>query len=200
MDTINWAVGKGLNTSLSHTDLVVDFGCGKRNNASFFWSEYQEDLEFLFSKVSIVTVFTVLHILPPAIQTSSLDFINSLLKKSGKILILHYLGRSEQCFNKYLDIFEELKNSAKWKHFLQGSSHKSIETLRKEKEESLNNLVNKIKISGFKILECEKVYKNVMVVENTWKVIFNNRDIRRQEFGLAYNGIPLCDRPQFVSE
>ena len=57
-----------------------------------------------------------------------------------------------------------------------------------------------MKMSGFKILECEKVYKNVMVVENTWKVIFNNRDIRRQEFGLAYNEIPLNHRQQFVSD
>merc|ERR1712142_51470 len=83
IDTINWAVEKGLKTNLLDTDLVVDFGCGtgevvnkcaglgvfgsahilgldtnlsfiqhasnqarKRHNASFFWSEYHEDMEF----------------------------------------------------------------------------------------------------------------------------------------------------------
>merc|ERR1711892_175786 len=237
MDTVNWGVEKGVNTILTHSDHVVDFGCGtgevvnklagvgmfgsaqilgldnnfsfikhatkqgrRSNNASFFWSEYLDDLKFLDSRCSLVTVFTVLHILPPVIQTTSLDFINSLLKKSGKLLILHYLGRSEQCFNEYIDIFEEMKASEQWKHYIGGAIHKSIETLRKEKEDSLNNILKKLKSSRFNILECEKVYKNVIIVENTWKVIFNNRDIRKMEFGLAYSGIPLIDRPQFIAE
>ena len=171
-----------------------------RNNASFFWSEYQDDLKFLNGRCSVVTVFSVLHLLPPAIQASSLDFNNSLLKKSGKIVILHYLGRSEQCFKKYLDIFEEMKSSVKWKQLLAGASHKSLDSLKKEKKESLTNILQKLKNSRFKILECEEVYNNVSVVENTWKVIFNNREIRRLEFGLAYSGIPFTHRPIFITE
>ena len=76
-----------------------------------------------------------------------------------------------------------------------------METLRKEKKDSLANLLNKLKSSGFTVSQCEEVYKNVIVVENTWKVIFNNRDIRRLEFGQqAYSGIPFMERPQFVAE
>ena len=79
----------------------------------------------------------------------------------------------------YLQIFEELKTSERWRQYLEGMKHKSLKSLRDEKKTSFAHISQKLQNANFKVLKFEEVYKNVMVIENTWKVIFNNEDIRK---------------------
>ena len=168
--------------------------------ASFFWSQYQEDLPFLLSRCKVVTVFTVLHILPSEVQDSCLTFMHSLLNSSGKLVVLHYMGRSEDCFKVYLKTFQEMKNMERWKNLLKQSEHKSLKAFQEEKKVSLESLLHKLNSSNFSIKESKYIFSNTMIIKNTWKVIFSNKNIQRQEFGKAYEKVSSNDMEYFLED
>ncbi|XP_023343534.1 uncharacterized protein LOC111712992 isoform X2 [Eurytemora carolleeae] len=104
------------------------------NNVMYFWNKHLEDFKFLQGKVSIVTCFTVLHLLNTVEKNQVLDFLNSIVEKNGKVLVLHYLGRTQECFQAYLEVFLQLQRKVYWNPYLK-SHHKSEERVELEKED-----------------------------------------------------------------
>jgi len=190
----------GLDTNLGFIRHAFSMWGSRRNNASYFWSHYQDDLAFLNGKVAVTTAFTVLHLLPPVLQESSLQFLKHLLIPSGHLLILHYLGRSEECFARYSQIFQQLRASNRWGSLLARAHHKTLGFLSREKEESLSSLLSTLQLAQFRLLHYQHYTASVIMNEPTWQIIFNDPCIREMEFGDAYDGIPPQDRDEFISD
>jgi len=190
----------GLDTNLGFIRHASSMWGSRRNNASYFWSHYQDDLAFLNGKVAVTTVFTVLHLLPSVLQESSLQFLKRLLIPSGHLLILHYLGRSEECFGRYRQIFQKLRASNRWRSLLARAHHKTLGFLSREKEESLSNLLSTLQKARFRLLHYQHYTASVVLNEANWRIIFNDPSIREMEFGDAYDNIPTQDRNEFISD
>lgn len=161
-----------------------------RNNVSFFWGEYADDMKFLKSQCSIITCFTVLHLLTQLEVYSCLNLCHSLLRPKGHVLMLHYLGRSQECFQVHNKVFQELKVHKIWKKYLENSKLKTLERFVSEKESNRAEIVLSVERSGFKIIKkCDKIFP-IVINYNVWDIIFRKNKLRKAEFGAAYENIP----------
>jgi len=161
-----------------------------RNNVSFFWGEYTEDLKFLNNYCSIITCFSVLHLLPQLEVLSCISLFHSLLRARGQVLIFHYLGRSQECFDAHKKIFQELKDNKIWKKYLENSKLKTVERFLSEKENNRAEIMLSVERSGFRIIQkADKIFP-IIINYNTWDIIFKEKKLKKAEFGSAYDNIP----------
>jgi len=169
------------------------------NMVSYFWNQHPEDFVFLKNKVSIVTCFSVLHILPPTKQKMVIDFMKDILTHDGQILVLHYLGRTESCFQAYLEIHIQLQTKTKWRPYLK-KHHRTLCTLESEAKTAASDLIQTMKKAGMRLTTKQELASSVIVNVNTIKTILSNPSIRRLEFGQAYDDIPVDLYGEFASE
>merc|ERR1712059_173242 len=72
--------------------------------------------------------------------------------------------------------------------------------LEMQKEDSLNTTLATIRRAKFRILAYSHQHSTVLVNYSTWRIIFTRDNIRRLEFGDAYDSIPHRAQQEFISD
>jgi len=171
----------------------------KFNNVSYFWSPYLEDFKFLRGKVSVITCFCVLHILPEAQLFQAFSFFHDILAPGGRIVVLHYLGRTDEYFKASLDIHTQLQTKPRWKPYIK-PQHKTFQQHRTGLETSNMELISMFNKNGYEAVDRQQAALRIIMNASTLKVILGNDMIRKMEFGKAYENIPAEMRDEFAME
>jgi len=171
----------------------------KFNNVSYFWSPYLEDFKFLRGKVSVITCFCVLHILPEVQLFQAFSFFHDILAPGGRIVVLHYLGRTDEYFKASLDIHTQLQTKPRWKPYIK-PQHKTFQQHRTGLETSNNELISMFQKNGYEAIDKQQAALRIIMNTSTLKVILGNDMIRKMEFGKAYENIPAEMRDEFALE
>ena len=117
----------------------------------------------------------MLHLLSPVRLAAELKFCHALLAPHGRILILHYLGRTEHCFTKYTEIFATLRRSEKWAGPLAGASHRTAHQLQADKQCALSGLLENLEAAKFRVTAMEETFTNVIINQGSLEHPFRIR-------------------------